>query len=311
MRCGGMIKMARNSAQTEGESSSRVWAGLRNLLFGDGAEPTLREQIAEVIDEADEDDGEHRSGDRGDDLSALERDMLRNMLQFGDLTADDVGVPRADIIAINENASFADAVALFAEAGHSRLPVYRGSLDEVVGMLHVKDLFAILATGAPHPPTLAPLLRQPRFVPQSMGALELLAELRATRTHLAIVLDEYSGTESLVTIEDLMEEIVGNIEDEHDDEPEELIVAQSEGVWDVDARVELEDLAQRLDARLSEVEEDVDTLGGLAAGLAGQVPQPGDMLQHSSGWRLEILEGDERRVARVRLHAPGTVSPND
>lgn len=298
--------MASSGPRSEGDSSRPIWRTIKGLIFGDTSEPTLREQIEEVIDEADEDaaeDGERRDGS---DLSSIEREMLRNMLQFGEQTVDDVAVPRGDIIAISDDASFEAAVALFEDADHSRLPVYRGSLDAVVGMLHVKDLFGILARGETPPASLNSLLRQPLYVPQSMSAMALLAEMRAKRTHLAIVLDEYGGTDGLLTIEDLMEEIVGEIEDEHDDAPEDMLVDRGDGIWEGDARLELDDVADRLDARLAEVDEDVDTLGGLAFVLAGHVPQRGEILTHASGWRLEILDGDERRVTRVRLHAPAT-----
>ena len=198
----------------------------------------------------------------------------------------------------------ADAVdALFAEAGHSRLPVFSGSLDTVIGMIHVKDVFAVLAEGRT-PPPLLDLIRQPLYVPQSMGVLDLLAEMRAKRTHLAIVIDEYSGTEGLLTIEDLVEEIVGEIEDEHDDEPTALFAPGEGGCWDADARAELDDVGEAIDPRLAEIEEDVDTLGGLAAVLAGHVPEVGEILVHPSGWRIEVTEADERRVHRLRLHPP-------
>lgn len=293
--------MASSGPKSEGDSSSGLWRGLRTMLFGDASEPTLREQIEEVIDEADEESADNNGDDNGTDLSSIEREMLRNMLHFGEQTVDDVAVPRGDIIAIAESASFADAIALFADADHSRLPVYREKLDDVVGMLHVKDLFGIIARGEEPPASLNSLLRQPLYVPQAMSAMALLAEMRAKRTHLAIVLDEYGGTDGLVTIEDLMEEIVGEIEDEHDDAPEDMLVEVSDGVWEGDARFELEDLAERVDPRLADVEGDVDTLGGLAFVLAGRVPQPGETLRHDSGWMLAILEGDERRVTRVRL----------
>jgi CBS domain containing-hemolysin-like protein len=294
---------ARRSDDSDG--GGRIWRGLKTLL-GVKPAPTAREQLEDFLDGDGDLPGGTSQEEGGDDLSGVEREMLKNMLHFGELTADDAAVPRSDIIAISESASFDDLVAAFAEAGHSRLPVYRDTLDDIVGMIHVKDAFAILANGAPRPDSIAALMRQPRYVPQSMRALELLAEMRATRTHLAIVLNEYSGTDGLVTIEDLMEEIVGDIEDEHDDEPEELIIARGDGMWDVDARAELEDLAEQFDARLEDVDEDVDTIGGLAVVLAGQVPETGTMLTHGSGWRIEVLEADERRVAKVRLHRPTT-----
>jgi CBS domain containing-hemolysin-like protein len=282
------------------ESGGRLWQGIRDMLFGADNEPSLRDQIEEAIDDHE---GETGTGAKGD-LSPIERQMVRNLLHFGERTVDDVAVPRADIIAISETASFDDLVALFAEAGHSRLPVYRDSLDTVAGMVHIKDVFEILAKGSPPPPSISALIREPRYVPQSMGVLDLLAEMRATRTHLAIVLDEYSGTDGLVTIEDLVEEIVGDIEDEHDEEPTAMLVPLANGMWDADARAELEDVAAVVDPRLADVDEDVDTLGGLAFVLAGHIPQPGVILPHPSGWRIEVTEGDMRRVIRVRLHAP-------
>ena len=282
----------------EENDGGRLWAGPARLLFGNEAEPTLRDQIAEAIEEHE--DAAPTQGD----LSTAERQMLRNLLDFGERTAGDVGVPRGEIVSVPETMPFADLVATFAEAGHSRLPVYRESLDHVIGMIHIKDVFVILGTGQAPPDTIGALLRQPRYVPESMGVLDLLAEMRATRTHLAIVLDEYSGTEGLVTIEDIVEEIVGQIEDEHDDAPTAMLIALDDGVWEADARVELDEVGQVVDRRLADVDEDVDTLGGLASVLAGHVPQKGEMLEHASGWRIEILEADARRVTRVRLHPP-------
>ena len=296
--------MASNGPKPESDSSRSLWRTFKGLILGDSSEPTLREQIEEVIDEADEEDSEHPASVNSSDLSPLEREMLRNMLHFGERTADDVAVPRGDIIAIDDQATFAAAVALFAEADHSRLPVYRESLDQVVGMLHVKDIFAVLARGDEPPASLNVLLRQPLYVPQSMSAMALLAEMQAKRTHLAIVLDEYGQTDGLVTIEDLVEEIVGEIEDEHDDAPEDMLVEREAGVWEGDARLELRQLADRLDPRLAEIEGDVDTLGGLTFVLAGRVPATGERLNHASGWTIEVVDADERRVARVRLFAP-------
>ncbi len=296
-----------SSTRSEEDSRTGLLAGLKTFLFGGDKEPSLREQIEEVIDEAEEDGQERRGSNIVGDLSLTERKMLRNLLHFGEQTVDDVAVPRADIIAIPESASFAEIVAQFAEAGHSRLPVYRENLDEVVGMIHVKDVFAVLAEGRP-PPPLIDLIRQPLYVPQSMGVLDLLAEMRAKRTHLAIVIDEYSGTEGLLTIEDLVEEIVGEIEDEHDDEPTALFTPGDDGCWNADARAELDDVGEAIDPRLAEIDEDVDTLGGLAAVLAGHVPQVGEILLHPSGWRIEVTEADERRVHRLRLHPPVVVN---
>jgi CBS domain containing-hemolysin-like protein len=283
------------SAHDEGRT---FWSGLRTLLFGDDSEATLRDEIEEAI--------ENREGEapRVGDLSNVERQMLRNILHFGEKTVGDVAVPRADIIAVPATIPFEGLVAAFAEAGHSRLPVYEDSLDTVIGMIHVKDVFAVQVTGAEPPPDVRELMRIPLYVPESMGVLDLLARMRAARVHLAIVVDEFGGTEGLLTIEDVVEEIVGEIEDEHDEELPGLLIPLDDGVWDADARAELDDVAEAVDARLGAVEEDVETLGGLAFVLAGRIPQPGEILQHPSGWKLEVTEGDTRRVTRLRLHAP-------
>jgi CBS domain containing-hemolysin-like protein len=281
-----------------------IWRGLKSLIFGED-DTSLREQLEDAIDAHEEEPGPDAAGD----LSPLERQMVRNLLHFGERDAGDVGVPRADIIAVEEGTSFADLVQLFADAGHSRLPVYREKLDTIIGMVHIKDVFNILATGAPHPESITVLLREPLYVPQSRGALDLLADMRGKRVHLAIVLDEYFGTEGLVTIEDLIEEIVGEIEDEHDEAPEALLVPLDGGAWDADGRAMLEDVGATVDERLSASDDDIETLAGLAATLAGHVPQRGECLTHDSGWRLEVTAADPRRVTRLRLHPPAKVAP--
>ena len=290
---------------TDDDNDGRIWQRLKTMFFGRDHEPTLREQLEEAIAEHEEDSDDNDQSDNDGDLTAVERTMLRNLLHFSEHRVDDVMVPRSDIVAIDESAGFADCIAAFAEHGHSRLPVYRDTLDSIIGMIHIKDVFAVLASDEQPPESLEAFIRQPRFVPQNMSVLALLDEMRRTRTHLAIVLDEYSGTEGLVTIEDLVEEIVGEIEDEHDEEPEAMFAQLSPVMWEADARAELDDLAEAIDRKLSEVEEDVDTLGGLAFVIAGQVPDVGQMLTHeASGWKLEILEADEKRVTRIRLFAP-------
>lgn len=297
-------------ADSSGENG--IWRGIKALLFGGDVDQTLRREIEEAIDEYDDGaEGRPSLRNRGD-LSLLERQMLRNLLHFSEHTVDDVAVPRADMVAVEESASFADLVDLFAQAGHSRIPVYRGTLDTIVGMIHIRDVFTILASETAAPKTLEPLIRQPLYVPETMGVLDLLVEMRAKRTHLAIVLDEYSGTEGLLTFEDLVEEIVGEVEDEHDDERDEMLVALDDGLWEADARAELDDVANKLDPRLADREEDVDTLGGLSFVIAGHVPQEGEILLHAeSGWRLEVIAADPRRVIRLRLHPPGDQADED
>lgn len=298
----------RSSAAHSGDShESSIWSGLKALIFGDQGEDTLRDQLEEAIDRHEGDPAPDAKGD----LTPLERQMVRNLLHFGERDAGDVGVPRADIVAVEEGISFDALVQQFAEAGHSRLPVYREKLDTIIGMVHIKDVFAILATGAEHPATIGGLIREPLYVPMSRGALDLLADMRQKRVHLAVVLDEYMGTEGLVTIEDLIEEIVGEIEDEHDDAPAALLIPLDGGGWEADARAELEDLGQAVDSRLAEADSDIDTIGGLAAVLAGRVPEVGECVDHPSGWRFEITEADERRVHRLRLHPPARIAMHE
>ena len=300
-----------DSASGDGDSRRGVWNSIRRLFEGDQGEPSLRAQLEEAIEEHQE---EHPAGEpqgANGDLSPVELTMLRNLLHFSEHDADDVAIPRGEIVAIAAEASWTELVATFAEHGHSRIPVYRGTLDEVIGMMHIKDVFPFLATGEKPPEDWTALMRQPLYVPQARNALDVLADMRAQRTHLAVVVNEYSGVDGIITIEDLVEEIVGEIEDEHDEEPEELIVAIGEGMWDADARAELDDVAQLVDPRLGEVEEDVGTLGGLAFVLAGQIPEVGAVLVHSSGWTIEVTGGDETHVTRLRLHPPKPTPEGD
>ncbi|MGB3711159.1 MAG: hemolysin family protein [Erythrobacter sp.] len=292
----------------DAESSKRgLWPAVRRFLKVADGERSLRAQLEDAIDEHEDenDDAEELETRNGSgDLSPVERQMLRNLLHFSEHDADDVAVPRGEIVAVDAAITWDDLVATFSEHGHSRMPVFRTTLDDVIGMIHIRDVFAYLATGRKPPRDWTVLMRQPIYVPQSRGALDVLADMRARRVHLAIVLDEFSGTDGLITIEDLVEEIVGEIEDEHDETPEALIVPIGEGMWDCDARAELDDIAEQVDPRLAEVEESVDTLGGLAFVLAEQVPPVGATVEHPSGWRIEVTDGDETHVTRLRLHAP-------
>jgi CBS domain containing-hemolysin-like protein len=286
------------------QGGSRIWRGMRHLIFGEDSEPSLRDQIEEAIEEAEE------SHPVAGDLSPPERQMLRNLLHFGDQTAGEIAVTRGDIIAVPSDISFDDLVKAFSEAGHSRLPVYDESLDDVVGMVHIKDVF-MASVDTSRDRSLKALMREPLFVPESMGVIELLARMRSQRTHLAIVVDEFGGTEGLVTIEDVVEEIVGDIEDEHDEAEAGMLTLLEDGLWEADARLELEELAQAVDARLSSAQDEVDTLGGLMFLLAGHIPGKGECLTHPSGWKLEAVDSDPRKIIRVRLHAPESAPASD
>jgi len=279
------------------DAAPSLWRGIRQLLTGHAHAPTLREEIEDAIEEHAADQP------AANDLSHAERQMLTNLLDLSDRRVEDAAVPRADIIAFDAGKPFAELVAAFAEAGHSRLPVFRTSLDEVIGMIHVKDVYARLAAHeAPAPDS---LLREVLYVPTSMRVLDLLARMRQARTHMAIVVDEFGGTDGLVTIEDLVEQIVGDIEDEHDEEAAPMIV-RVDGGWEADARVDLGELETVVGAPLGgdDVDEDVDTLGGLIVALADRVPEAGETVVHPAGWRFEVLASDGRRVERARVRVP-------
>jgi CBS domain containing-hemolysin-like protein len=285
------------ATRQDDDGGSRIWRGIQHLIFGDEAEQTLRDEIEEAIDEAEE------SRPVAGDLTPPERRMLRNLLHFGERTAGDICVTRGDIIAVPSDIGFDELVRAFADAEHSRLPVYGESLDEVIGMVHIKDVFVVL-NDASRDRSIPALLRVPLFVPESMGVIDLLARMRAERIHLAIVVDEFGGTEGLVTIEDVVEEIVGDIEDEHDIEEAGMLTLLEDGLWEADARIELEELAQTVDRRLTWEEDEVDTLGGLVFLLAGHIPAKGECVTHPSGWKLEAVDSSPRKILRVRLHAP-------
>lgn len=291
-------------ATQQDDGGSRLWRGMRHLIFGENSEPTLRDEIEDAIDEAED------SRPIAGDLSPAERQMLRNLLHFGEQTAGDICVTRGDIIAVPSGISFEELVRAFADAGHSRLPVYGESLDAVVGMVHIKDVF-MANVDASRDRSLTALMREPLFVPESMGVIELLARMRSQRVHLAIVVDEFGGTEGLVTIEDVVEEIVGEIEDEHDEAERGMLTMLDDGLWEADARLELEELAEAVDSRLSSKDDEVDTLGGLMFLLAGHIPSNGECVTHQSGWKLEAVDSDPRRIIRVRLHAPETRARED
>lgn len=236
--------------------------------------------------------------------------MLANLLRFGELRVDDVMVPRADIVAVAESISICELVAKFREAQHSRLPIYRETLDDPVGLVHVKDVIGLGELGPdgimrwPDVPV-ANIRREILVAPPSMPATDLLLKMQSTRIHLAVVIDEYGGTDGLVSIEDLVEEIVGDIGDEHDVDEAPHLTKLADGRYEADARLDLEDFSEQTGIKLepSDPEEDVDTLGGLVVSLLGRVPQRGEIVNHS-GFEFEVLEADPRRIKRLRLRLP-------
>lgn len=267
---------------------------------------TVRESLEEVLEESERNVQE---------LSSQERLMLANLLEFGGLSVSDVMVPRADIIAVEEQTPLSELVNLFREAQHSRLPVYRETLDDPLGMIHIKDVVSLAEAGGdgqlswpPHTP-ITRLKRDLLFVPGAMPALDLLLRMQTSRIHLALVVDEYGGTDGLVSIEDLVEQIVGDIGDEHDTEEAPNITTLPDGKYDADARVTLEEFRERtgIDLTQNEGEEEVNTLGGLVAASLGRVPVRGEIVSHAA-LEFEILEADPRHAKRLRIRSLAQVS---
>ena len=230
-----------------------------------------------------------------------QRTLLENILNLRDRTIADVMVPRADIIGINANATLEQIIVLINEEAHSRVPVFQEALDDAIGMIHIKDVLS--AQQKKGLINLHEIVRPVLFVAPSMQVLELLLEMRAKRTHMALVVDEFGGIDGLLTIEDLVEEIVGEIEDEHDLDDEPTWRVRTDGAIDVDARLEILHLEEVIGSFVSDEErEELDTLGGLVFSLAGRVPVRGELVKHSSGVEIEIVDADPRRVKHLRIH---------
>ncbi len=285
---------------------------------------SIRKDLLQVLANTDEETQE---------FSKQERLMLRNTLRFGSTRIEDVMIPRADIIAIEVDSPLTELMSLFEEEGHSRIPVYRGTLDDIVGIVHIKDFLNWLTQAARKQDKKedsgkvkarfnlsqvdllltiekARLTREVPYIPASLVAVDLLLRMQATRNHMALVVDEYGGTDGLVTIEDLVEEIVGEIEDEHDDEEKDLIERQDDHGLVASARVSVEELEQVLDLSLAlpDNEEEPQTLGGLVFILSGSVPVRGEIISHPEGVEFEVLEADSRKIKKLRVSVTGSLS---
>jgi magnesium and cobalt transporter len=263
-----------------------------------GGEHGVRESIAELVQEA-ADAGE--TDGAVPELDRQERALIANVLRLRGTTADDVMVPRADIVAIEVTSSWDQAMDLIRREGHSRMPVFREQLDEIVGMVHIKDVFAFAQK--PQEFKLEAVLRKPLMVAPQIPALDLLLQMRVARMHLALVVDEYGGIDGLLTIEDLVETIVGDIADEHDEPDLPLVIERADGTLDVDARMKIEDFEARVGQLLTEEERDadIDTVGGLVFTIAGRVPARGEVIRHESGMEFRVLDSDARRIRRLRV----------
>src|SRR5215470_6185609 len=275
---------------------TRSFARLRNfvrLIRRPRNGESLRETIDEMIEEPAADD-------RGS-LSGQERLLIGNVLKIHDQTAADVMVPRVDIVALDVETPFSAVVKCMVEQGHSRVPVYRETLDDVIGFIHVKDVLGPVAER--HETKLGLLVRKVLFVAPSVPILDLLVQMRQARTHIAMVVDEFGGIDGLVTIEDLIEEIVGEIEDEHDVAEAPTLIERPDGSIIADARLPIEALEEQHSTRLRPEgeQEEVDTLGGLVSSLAGRVPKRGEVIAHPLGIEFEVLDADPRRIKRLRV----------
>ncbi len=266
---------------------------LRGTRFGRNGDSSLRETFEELIEQHEENEPP---------VDPVARAMLDKVLTVGALTVSDVMVPRADIIAVDVSIELDEILKLLVEESHSRMPIYRGNLDDVLGMIHIKDILASIV--AEEIFDTRELLRKILFVAPSMRVLDLLLQMRQDRIHMALVVDEYGGIDGLTTIEDLVEQIVGEIEDEHDVDEEPMLTPRGDGTIDVDARLELNEFEESIIAirTVEEREDGPDTVGGLVFNLAGRVPTRGEVLLHeSSGVEFEITDADARRVRRVRV----------
>ncbi|MEM6666473.1 MAG: hemolysin family protein [Pseudomonadota bacterium] len=324
----------RNGAKDPGENARNGDSLLDRIrsVFGLKHEGSLREEFADAL-------AAEENGVGADQFSPEERALLRNILGLRERRVEDAMVPRADIIAVDTSIALGDLLHIFREAGHSRIPVFKETLDDPQGMVHVKDLMNFITQGATlsraalekrktEPPAGLDLkkvnlgrglggtrlLRKVLFVPPSMPTLDLLAQMQATRNHMAIVVDEYGGTDGLVTIEDLVEEIVGDIEDEHDAEDDGVLIRQlADGGYVLDARISIEDLAAEtgIDVSQDEAAAEVDTLGGFVFAMLGRVPVRGEILRYGAELDVEILDADPRRIKRVRVTRQAVYGGND
>ena len=314
------------------EQQTGFWPKIR-ALFANGNNKNLRDSLKGVIEQ-------HENGGSVAEIHPQERSMMLNLLRFPDVRVDDVMVPRADIVAIDISATVMELLSAFSSASHSRIPVYRNTLDDPIGMIHIKDFLHWLTQGTKEPSSKAKaktkknaaasnssperkpgdgichagsdvtieqagIMREVLFVPPSMRAGDLLVKMQSTHIHMAIVVDEYGGTDGLATIEDVVEEIVGEIADEHDDETE-VIAPDGKGNFIADARAPIEEVEKLLNIDLlpDEQDEETDTLGGFVFSILGRVPARGEVIHHASGVEFEILQADPRRINKLKIHTP-------
>lgn len=287
------------SSHTESSFFSRILS----ILGRRNSEQTLRQSIAELVEEAGA--APQAPGEELPELDRQERALIANILRLRGTIANDVMVPRADIVALRADLTLDETLQRLREEQHSRLPIYRNELDDIVGMVHIKDVFAYI--GRAEEFSLEKLVRKPLLVAPQAPVLDLLVQMRQARVHMALVIDEYGGVDGLITIEDLVETIVGDIDDEHDDVEAPLLTERPDGTLDIAARLPIEDFEERFGPVLTPEERasSIDTVGGLIFTLAGRVPAPNEIVTHpSSGAEFQVLDADARHIHTVRVKPP-------
>ena len=255
----------------------------------------LKEDLETVLD---------NKSNNTDGISKQERVMLMNILKIDEILARDIMIPRAEIIALEESISFDKAIKIFVEGAHSRIPIYNEQLDNITGMLHIKDLVKYQTENDIKGNFIDSIKKDILHIPPSMPALDLLIKMQLTRLHMGIVIDEYGGVDGLITIEDVIEEITGEIEDEHDDKDISMFIKLGSNTFEANARLSIEELEKISQIQLIKDDDDTDTIGGLVATIAGRVPQRGEIIKHDSGIVFTILDADPRRIKTIKILLP-------
>ena len=269
---------------------------LNNLLFKNTIDKTnIKEDLETVLD--------NRSNNT-DGISKQERIMLMNILKIDKILARDIMIPRAEIIALEESISFEEAIKIFVDGAHSRIPIYHEQLDNITGMLHIKDLVKYQIENDIKNNFIDNIKKDILHIPPSMPALDLLIKMQLTRLHMGVVIDEYGGVDGLITIEDVIEEITGEIEDEHDAKDISMLIKLGPNIFESNARLPIEELEKISQVKLLKDDDDTDTIGGLVASIAGRVPQRGEIIKHDSGIVFTILDADPRRIKTIKILLP-------
>ena len=267
-----------------------------NFIFKSSLDKTnLKEDLETVLD---------NKSNNIDGISKQERIMLMNILKIDEILARDIMIPRAEIIAVEESITFDEVIKIFVEGAHSRIPIYHEQLDNITGMLHIKDLVKYQTENDIKSNFIDSIKKDILHIPPSMPALDLLIKMQLTRLHMGVVIDEYGGVDGLITIEDVIEEITGEIEDEHDDKDISMFIKLGPNTFEANARLSIEELERISQIQLTKDDDDTDTIGGLVATVAGRVPQRGEIIKHDSGIVFTILDADPRRIKTIKISLP-------